>query len=466
MRPRARRLEPRSPTPRTWPDWLPAGRGRSASTRSAWPTTSRPDCCTPLLALAAAAAVTERVTLSTMVLNNVLRHPAVLANEAAMRAGALRRALHPRHRGRATREDEHDAIGLPAAAARASGSSGSRRRSPRCARLLDGEAVTTDGSHPHLTRPSCRAGAVPPVPILVGGGSASTAARSRRLATPTSWASPASPPAAASRPRPRSPTSAPRGSPTARLGSRTARPATGREPLQLPGRSCRSGLDHRRPATAAAGRCSQRVGGRGRTLTARRRRSSRPFLLLGTAGEIAEQLRERTERWRHRHVDRRSRADPTTPSARRSSPSHRRRAASIAYLASGRHVAVRRSDGPRPGPAGGARHRRGAAVGRPRPAVPHRLRGDAARAAHDARAARPTATPRSWCPGSRRRASSSAPTCSRSASWDETDDPIAIVAELVGKAERRRHRRPHLGAVRDRPPARPARPRASPGAAR
>ena len=51
-------------------------------------------------------------------------------------------------------------------------------------------------------------------------------------------------------------------------------------------------------------------------------------------------------------------------------------------------------------------------------------------------------------------------------SWDETDDPVAIVAELVGKVNARRHRRPHLGAVRHRPPARPAVHRASPGGAR
>ena len=50
--------------------------------------------------------------------------------------------------------------------------------------------------------------------------------------------------------------------------------------------------------------------------------------------------------------------------------------------------------------------------------------------------------------------------------WDETDDPIAIVAGLVGKAGTARHRRSHLGAVRRRPPARAARPPGSPGAAR
>ena len=51
---------------------------------------------------------------------------------------------------------------------------------------------------------------------------------------------------------------------------------------------------------------------------------------------------------------------------------------------------------------GGRGGRRPPAVDRSRPAVAHRLRGDAARAAHDARARRGTARPRWWCRGSRR----------------------------------------------------------------
>ena len=41
--------------------------------------------------------------------------------------------------------------------------------------------------------------------------------------------------------------------------------------------------------------------------------------------------------------------------------------------------------------------------------------------------------------------------------WDETDDPIAMVAELVGPAATRGHRRPHLGPVRARPAGRATR---------
>ena len=60
------------------------------------------------------------------------------------------------------------------------------------------------------------------------------------------------------------------------------------------------------------------------------------------------------------------------------------------------------------------------------------LRGDAARAADHAGGCRSTATRCSWCRGSKRRVSSSSPTRSRSRPWDETDDPIAVVAGLVG----------------------------------
>ena len=38
--------------------------------------------------------------------------------------------------------------------------------------------------------------------------------------------------------------------------------------------------------------------------------------------------------------------------------------------------------------------------------------------------------------------------------WDETEDPVAIVAELAGAAGHRRRRRPDLGPLRRRPPAR------------
>ena len=63
---------------------------------------------------------------------------------------------------------------------------------------------------------------------------------------------------------------------------------------------------------------------------------------------------------------------------------------------------------------GRARRRRAAAVGRRRPAVPHRLRGDAARAAHDARRAPRRRGHVGRSHGSRPRGWSSSRECSRS----------------------------------------------------
>lgn len=122
----------------------------------------------PMVALAAAAAVTDRVTLSTMVLNNELRHPGVLANEAAALAelsgGRFTLGIGAGH-GVA----EHEAIGLafPDRDRRIARLSESVRA---LRSLLDGEALTTDGPEYRFT--AHRAAPVPsaPVPILVGGG--------------------------------------------------------------------------------------------------------------------------------------------------------------------------------------------------------------------------------------------------------------------------------------------------------
>jgi probable F420-dependent oxidoreductase len=122
----------------------------------------------PLTALAAAAMVTERVALSTMVLNNELRHPAVLANEVAT-ISDLSRGRFTLGIGAGHAEDEHAAIGqpLPPPAARIA----SLEESVVALRLLlDGRTVTTTGPTLHLTEvvaspiPSQR------VPLLVGGG--------------------------------------------------------------------------------------------------------------------------------------------------------------------------------------------------------------------------------------------------------------------------------------------------------
>ena len=100
---------------------------------------------------------------------------------------------------------------------------------------------------------------------------------------------------------------------------------------------------------------------------------------------------------------------------------------------------------------GRARRRRAAAVGRRRPAVPHRLRGDAARAADDARAAARRATRTSSCRGSKRRASRRSPTCSRSCRGTR---PTTRSRSSRASSVRRgacRDRRPHVGALRARP---------------
>jgi len=129
----------------------------------------KPGTLPPLVALAAAATATERVALSTMVLNNELRHPAVLVNEAItvseLSAGRFTLGLGAGHA-----EDEHAAIGqpLPAPADRVG-----RLEEAIVAlrRLLDGETVTTSGPSLHLTELTAAPTATHRVPLLVGGGS-------------------------------------------------------------------------------------------------------------------------------------------------------------------------------------------------------------------------------------------------------------------------------------------------------
>ena len=82
---------------------------------------------------------------------------------------------------------------------------------------------------------------------------------------------------------------------------------------------------------------------------------------------------------------------------------------------------------------------RAAHRGRVGPALPDRLRGDAARAADDARPPAAGEPPSSSSRGSRRRrprAAAAAAGSSRSRTWDETDDPYALVADASGGARR------------------------------
>lgn len=129
----------------------------------------KPRVLPPLTALAAAAAVTDRVSLCTMVVNNELRHPAVLANEAAL-VSELSGGRFVLGIGAGHAEDEHDAIGqpLPAPAERIA----RLEESVVALRaLLAGDTVTTDGPHLRLTGATASPRPSHPVPLLVGGGS-------------------------------------------------------------------------------------------------------------------------------------------------------------------------------------------------------------------------------------------------------------------------------------------------------
>jgi probable F420-dependent oxidoreductase len=122
----------------------------------------------PMTALAAAAAVTERAGLSTMVVNNELRHPAVLANEVAtvseLSGGRFTLGIGAGHM-----ESEHDAIGQPLPppperVARLEEAVAALRA------LFAGETVTTAGPHLRLTDQSASPVPSHPIPLLVGGG--------------------------------------------------------------------------------------------------------------------------------------------------------------------------------------------------------------------------------------------------------------------------------------------------------
>lgn len=121
----------------------------------------------PLTGLLVATEATERIALGTMVLANDFRHPAILAREVAMLAngsgGRFELGLGAGHM-----KSEYDAAGIgfdPAAlrAARLAESVQVLRR------LLAGEVVTFEGDHYRLHEHHCWPVPTAPVPILVGG---------------------------------------------------------------------------------------------------------------------------------------------------------------------------------------------------------------------------------------------------------------------------------------------------------
>ena len=273
--------------------------------------------------------------------------------------------------------DEHDAIGLPLPPV-AERLDRLEEAVAALRDLLRGEAVTTHGPSLPLVRPPGVAGADARPSRSSSAAGAIGSWRSPR-ATPTSSASPGS---RCGDRAPASPTSAPRASTS---DGSTCAPWRAIEPSDLRGQALVQQVTISDDREAAAAALVEQWAGDGAAISVDEVLDC-PFLLLGTPSEIAAQLRDGALDGASR-PGRPSAGAPTTRLStrrRRSPPSWRGRRR--ADLASWAHVALRCPDGSCPRPAGRARHRRGAAVGRSGPALPHRVRGDAARAAHDARA--------------------------------------------------------------------------------
>jgi len=226
------------------------------------------------------------VQLSTMVLNNELRHPAVLANEAVvvseLSAGRFTLGIGAGHA-----EAEHAAIGLPlpSPAERIE-----RLESTVVAlrRLLDGDTVTATESYPQLTEHCVAPEPTHRVPILVGGGARGVQAAAARhadvlgltgfsargvAATPTLTHFTAEQLAA-------------------RLDWVGTLPRDRPEPLRLQALvQVVTVTDDRRAAAQAL------LDEWGTTDLTLDEALDSPFLLLGTVGEIADQLHQRTERY-------------------------------------------------------------------------------------------------------------------------------------------------------------------------
>jgi probable F420-dependent oxidoreductase len=121
----------------------------------------------PATGLLAAAEATDHLVLGNLVLAVDFRHPAVLAREAAMLAD-LSGGRYGLGIGAGHAKAEWDAVGLPfdppaARVARLEEAVVVVRR------LLDGEEVTFDGEHYRLDGHRCWPVPTTPVPILVGG---------------------------------------------------------------------------------------------------------------------------------------------------------------------------------------------------------------------------------------------------------------------------------------------------------
>jgi probable F420-dependent oxidoreductase len=134
----------------------------------------------PFTALLAAADATERLRVGTLVLNNDFRHPALVAREAAV-VDLLSDGRFELGLGAGHMKFEYDEVGLqfdpPSVRVERMTESAEVIR-----RLLDGETVTFDERHYHLTEHRCFP--VPPrhVPLLIGGNGRRVLTAAARLA--------------------------------------------------------------------------------------------------------------------------------------------------------------------------------------------------------------------------------------------------------------------------------------------
>jgi probable F420-dependent oxidoreductase len=269
--------------PAAWPDWCRQVEALGLDEVSV-ADHLKPGVLPPMTALAAAAVATEHLGLSTMVINNELRHPAVLASEAAV-LSELSSGRFTLGIGAGHAEDEHAAIGVPVPPPEERiARLGSTVRALRA--LFAGETVTTDEPYPSLKDHALSPVPTRPVPILVGGGARRVqelAARHADVLGLTGFSA--------------------RGGDT-ELTHFTADAVTERLewvrslPREHTDRLRLQALVQLVAVTAdrrAAAEATVAAWG-ARDLTVDEALES-PFLLFGSAGEIAAQLHERTERY-------------------------------------------------------------------------------------------------------------------------------------------------------------------------
>jgi probable F420-dependent oxidoreductase len=236
----------------------------------------------PLLCLARAAEATTTVRLGTFVLNAGLHHPLMLAREVAtldhLSGGRVELGLGAGHT-----PAEFAAAGVPYAPA--------RDRKARLAefveiirRLLDGETVDQCGDHFTLTSASTNRAAQDRLPILVGGSGPSLLTHAARHAEIVGFTG-------LGRTLPDGHRHAARFQPET-LDDEVAlvRQTAGERPIELNVLVQVVEMTDDRPAAAAA------IADRVEDLTVEDALAT-PFLALGTADEIAEQLRSAEARW-------------------------------------------------------------------------------------------------------------------------------------------------------------------------